>query len=87
MANGEDIIRDIVGTFSMVIVELGKYLERHGDHFQRRQFATVLRDAATKVPADSANGLMIKTILENIAAELKHENRRAGPLPFPKGKG
>lgn len=86
MANGEDIIRDIIGTFSMVIVELGKSLEKQQTGFMRRQFATTLRDAVRTVPADSENLPMIKDILENIAADIAGDETKPRRIKFSRGK-
>lgn len=82
MADGEQIIHDIIGTFSLVIVELSKSLEKQGTGFQRRQFSTTLREAANRVPTDAENRQMIKDILHNLAADVGGDGTKPTPIKF-----
>lgn len=83
MAKGEDIMRDIISTFSMIIVEMSKCMEQKGTGFKRRQFANVLREAANREEVTSSgNSEMIMDILTNIATNVGGDETPSRRIQF-----
>ncbi len=81
----KQILSDAIGALSTAIVVFCRSLEsqHQNDTFSRQPVIAAIQAAATNLPPNSVNGPMIKTILENIAAELESGNRRAVSIPFP----
>jgi hypothetical protein len=80
----EQILRDVIGALSTVIVAFCRSLEsqHRNDAFSRQPVISAIQKAAADLPPNSDNGPMIKAILGNIAAELESGNQRAVRIPF-----